>query len=108
MDMKNSLVSIVMPLYNAAKYLKDTLESVLTQRYSFFELICINDCSTDGTADLLDSYQKTDERIRVLNNDCRMGAGLSRNIGMKEAKGEFLAFWDGDDIFDEDYLFEAV
>lgn len=97
-------VSIIMPLYNAAKYLEESLESVLKQTLSEFELICVNDASTDATLDILRKFSDRDGRIKILINEERSGAAYSRNRGMKEARGEYLSFLDGDDIFEEEML----
>lgn len=94
-------ISVIMPLYNAANYLEECLESVLRQTFTEFELICIDDASTDATAEILRRYQKKDSRIAILTNNKRSGAAYSRNRGMKDAGGQYLAFLDGDDIFDE-------
>lgn len=96
-----------MPLYNAAKYLEECLESVLAQTFTEFELICIDDASTDVTCEIVEGFQKKDKRIRIIYNKKRYGAALSRNKGMGEAKGKYLAFLDGDDIFDENMLNKA-
>ncbi|MDE6386814.1 MAG: glycosyltransferase [Lachnospiraceae bacterium] len=100
-------ISIIMPLYNASKYLKETLQSVQQQTFTDYELICINDASTDDTAEILCRFQIEDARIQILTNAERHGAAYSRNRGMKEAKGEYLAFLDGDDVFDEE-MFEKA
>ena len=60
-------ISVIMPLYNAAKYLKEALESVLKQTYRDFELVCINDCSTDDTLNILLEYKEKDKRIKILS-----------------------------------------
>lgn len=97
-------ISVIMPLYNAAKYLPETLESVLQQTYHNFELICINDASTDNTLDILQKFASQDSRIHILTNEERIGAGESRNQGMKKIKGNYLTFLDGDDIYDKNML----
>lgn len=97
-------ISVIMPLYNAAVYLRESLESVLSQTFTQFELICINDASTDKTGDILIEYQKKDSRIKVLTNMIRSGAAYCRNMGIKAANGEYLSFLDGDDIFEEEML----
>ena len=97
-------ISIIMPLYNAEKYLAESLESVLNQTFRDFELLCIDDCSTDGTGTILHDFKQKDSRIRIINNSARQGAALSRNTGIKAAKGDYLIFLDGDDIFDEELL----
>lgn len=100
-------ISIIMPLFNAEKYLPEALQSVLCQTYGGFELICINDCSTDSTKKILDEFQQKDKRIRVLENTEHLGAGPSRNKGLREARGEYVIFLDGDDIFEEELLEKA-
>lgn len=97
-------ISIVMPLFNAEKYLPEALKSVLGQTYKEFELICIDDCSTDRTRVIIEEFQKKDARIRVLINEEHLGAAPSRNKGLKAAEGEYLLFLDGDDVFDEELL----
>lgn len=100
-------LSIIMPLYNAEKYLEEALKCIKNQRYKKFELICINDASTDKTTEILRDYQKDDTRLKILSNTEHRGAAFSRNRGIKAASGKYLIFLDGDDIFDEDLL-EAV
>lgn len=100
-------ISIIMPLYNAERYLKETLISVLKQTYQKFELICINDASTDSTIKILHQFQNIDNRIRIIENKERMGAAASRNTGIYAAKGKYITFLDGDDIFDEIMLESA-
>lgn len=80
-----------MPLYNADAYLRESLDSVLHQTFTDFELICINDASADTTGDILNEYQNKDSRIKILINADRSGAAHCRNIGIKAAKGEYLS-----------------
>lgn len=100
-------ISIIMPLYNAAKYLEETLRSVQKQTFRDFEVICVNDASTDDTMKILQNFQTEDSRIQIISNSLRYGAAYSRNRGMKAAKGKYLAFLDGDDIFEEE-MFEKA
>lgn len=97
-------ISIITPLYNADKYLEECLKSVLNQTLSDFELICVNDASTDATPDILHDFAGRDDRIKILTNEKRSGAAYSRNRGMREAAGKYLSFLDGDDIFEEEML----
>lgn len=90
------LLTVVMPVFNAEKYLREAIDSVLNQTYKNFELIIINDGSTDRSVDVIRSY--TDERIRFIDNVVNKGVAYSRNLGLKEAKGEFLTWTDSDDI----------
>lgn len=100
-------VSIIMPLFNAGRYLPEALDSVLGQTYKDFELICVDDCSTDQTGETLLNFQERDKRIRILTNERRLGAGLSRNRGLENAKGKYILFLDGDDVFEEELLEKA-
>lgn len=100
-------ISVIMPLYNAAKYLKEALESVLKQTYRDFELVCINDCSTDDTLNILLEYKEKDKRIKILSNEIHSGAAVSRNRGLKNARGKYILFLDGDDVFEEEMLEKA-
>ena len=100
-------ISVIMPLFNAEKYLPEALQSILCQTYEDFELICIDDCSADSTKMILKDFQSRDHRIRILENTERLGAGVSRNKGLKEAEGEYVIFLDGDDIFEEELLEKA-
>ena len=91
------LVSIVMPNYNSEKYLKETIESVLAQTYTNWELLFVDDCSTDNSLEIVRSYQ--DSRIKILQNDKNSGAAVSRNYALREAKGRWIAFLDSDDLW---------
>lgn len=91
-------VSIIMPYYNAAEYIFETVESIINQTYDDWELIIVDDCSpASETAETLLKVEAMDERIRVLRAKVNGGAGCARNIGIKKAKGRFLAFIDSDD-----------
>lgn len=89
-------VSFIMPIYNAEKYVQQAIESVLNQTYKNFELILVDDISTDSTMECLKKYK--DERIRILHNDKNAGIAYSRNRGMDAATGEYIALMDDDDI----------
>lgn len=103
------LVSIIMPIYNAERYLKEAIESVLNQNYTNFELLLINDRSTDKSKEICEEYSKKDERIILLENDTENhGPGPTRNIGLDNATGDFIYFMDADDWIDESLLQCAV
>lgn len=89
-------VTILMPVYNGEKYLREAMDSVLAQTYTDFEFLIINDASTDGTLDIIRSY--SDPRIRLINNEINLERSESSNIGLKAARGEFIARADCDDI----------
>lgn len=100
-------ISIIMPLYNAEKYLEECLISIKKQTLEDYEFICINDASTDSTLTILEKFQRDDRRIRIYSNSKRSGAAYSRNRGIGLASGEYLSILDGDDIFDETMLERA-
>lgn len=97
------LVSIVMPSYNTGRFIKETIESVLAQSYPTWELILVDDCSTDDTDAVVGPYL-ADERIRYIKNDTNSGAAVSRNRALQEAKGKWIAFLDSDDLWEPDKL----
>ena len=101
------MISIIMPLFNAERFLEETLQSIANQTYRDYELICIDDASNDLTVDIVKKAQLTDERIKLLHNQKREGAASSRNKGLSQAQGEYVSFLDGDDIFDEEMLEKA-
>lgn len=97
---ESPLVTIVMPAYNAAKYICETIESVLRQSFSDYELLVVNDFSKDNTAEIIGNYIKRDSRIKIINLPSNMGAPAGpRNIGIHQAKGKWIAFLDADDIW---------
>ena len=98
------MISIIMPAYNAEKYIGHAIESVLAQTYADWELIVIDDASFDGTAALIARYQAQDPRVRYIRNPHNLGVAESRNRGVAEAKGEWVALLDSDDAWREDKL----
>lgn len=93
----DELVSIIMPSYNTAKFIEETIHSVLAQTYTNWELIIVDDCSTDHTDAVVASF--TDPRIRYIKNEKNSGAAVSRNRALREAKGRWIAFLDSDDLW---------
>lgn len=93
----NDLVSIIMPSYNTGKYIGQSIESVLRQTYTNWELLIVDDCSCDNTDEVVKSY--SDSRIKYFKNDKNSGAAVSRNRALREAKGKWIAFLDSDDIW---------
>ena len=90
-------VSIIMPTYNCGRFIDESIRSVLAQTYKDWELIIVDDCSTDNTAEIVGQY--TDPRIRYMRNERNMGAALTRNRALREAKGRYIAFLDSDDLW---------
>ena len=99
----DDLVSIIMPSFNTAKYIGKSIDSVQTQTYANWELIIVDDCSTDNTNEVVSKYLK-DVRIHYLKNQVNSGAALSRNKALREAKGRWVAFLDSDDLWLPDKL----
>lgn len=100
-----SKVSVIVPVYNAGKYLKEAIDSVLNQTYTDFELLLINDRSTDGSKEICEEYSKKDGRIVLLENSTENhGPGPTRNIGLDNATGDFIYFMDADDWIDKTLL----
>ena len=99
-------ISVIMPIYNAYEYLKPAIDTVLSQTLREFELICIDDGSTDGSLAMVKSYQESDERIRIVTEN-NAGPSVARNKGIVRARGEFIIFLDADDVY-EPNLFEAL
>ncbi len=101
------LASVVIPAYNAERYIGETLSALLNQTLSDIEIICVDDGSTDGTFRIIQEHAALDGRIKVIQQD-NSGAGVARNTGMAEAKGEWIAFLDADDIYRADFLEKMV
>jgi len=93
-----SLVSVIIPTYNRAHLIGRAIESVLSQTYDCFEIVIVDDASTDGTERVIKHY--TDKRIRYIRSDKNMGLGAARNIGIESARGKYIAFLDDDDLFE--------
>lgn len=96
-------VSVIIPVYNTEKYLEKCLESVCNQTLSDIEIICINDCSTDNSLEILNRYAADDERIKIINFPENRGAAAARNAGIDVATGEYIGFVDSDDYPDLDF-----
>lgn len=94
----NSMISIIMPSYNTANYIEASIESVRHQTYENWELIIVDDCSTDDTDEVVRPFL-SDRRIRYLKNEQNSGAAISRNRALREAKGKWIAFLDSDDLW---------
>jgi glycosyltransferase involved in cell wall biosynthesis len=99
--MNNNFVSIIIPVFNAEKYVAEAIRSVLSQTYKNIELICINDKSTDNSLSILESFGN---KIILVDNEDNCGTAESRNKGIRLARGEFLAFIDNDDVWESNKL----
>ena len=95
---KEELISVIMPTYNRGYVISNAIDSILNQSYANFELIIVDDCSSDNTEEIVRSYQKKDKRIIYIKLDRNSGANYARNIGLKKATGDYITFQDSDDI----------
>ena len=98
------LVSIITPNWNCAGYVTKTIQSVQAQTYGNWEMIIVDDCSTDNSDLIIQPLIEMDSRIRLLKNPKNMGAAMSRNYALREAKGRWIAFLDSDDLWAPDKL----
>lgn len=99
------MISIVVPVYNVEQYLRRCIDSILGQSFQDFELICVNDCSPDGSQKILEEYEgKYPEKVRVLVNETNRGLGKTRERGIRHSRGEYITFIDSDDYIREDFL----
>lgn len=105
--MIDGLVSIIMPSWNTAKFIGESIQSVLNQTYTDWELLIVDDHSTDDTDEVVKPFL-TDERIKYFKNENNSGAALTRNIAMREAQGEWIAFLDSDDLWMSDKLEKQI
>jgi glycosyltransferase involved in cell wall biosynthesis len=106
--MSRPLVSVVMPTYNRQAVLEESIASVLTQTLGEFELLIVDDASTDGTAEVLAARARADRRIRVMRAAVNGGGDAARNLAMGQARGRYLAFLDDDDLFLPERLERSV
>ena len=99
----SDLITVIIPIYNVGGYVEATIESLLAQSYKNIEIILVDDGSTDDSGDVCDKYAGIDKRIKVIHK-ANGGVSSARNAGLEEAKGEYVAFVDGDDIVSADYI----
>ncbi|OIK10460.1 glycosyl transferase [Bacillus sp. MUM 116] len=104
MVQKQPTISIITPSYNASKVINKTIESVLMQTYQKWEMIIVDDCSTDDTPEILKRYAEEDDRIRVIFAKENGGAAIARNLALKHAQARYIAFLDSDDCWKLDKL----
>ena len=97
--MNNELVSIITPTWNCGRWIAETIQSVQTQTYSNWEMLIVDDCSTDNTHEIVERFMADDSRIKYFCNEKNSGAALSRNLALREAKGRWIAFLDSDDLW---------
>ena len=102
--MIENLVSIITPAYNCANYIGTTIESVLSQTYSYWEMIIVDDCSSDNIEEVVLHYASKDSRIKYKKLEVNSGAAVARNVAMSMATGQYIAFLDSDDVWLPDKL----
>lgn len=102
----NELVSIIVPVYNAEKFIRETMDSVAAQTYPHWELLLVEDCSADHSADVIEAYikEKQETRIRLIRQPSNRGAARARNRGVTEARGRYIAYLDADDLWEPEKL----
>lgn len=105
---KEELVSIIVPVYNSGSFIKDTIETVKDQTFQNWELLLVNDCSTDNSKNIIEEQIKKDDRINLIELEENSGAAVARNRGIKEAKGKYIAFLDSDDLWNKDKLEKQI
>ncbi|OKA33153.1 glycosyltransferase family 2 protein, partial [Bacillus cereus] len=97
-----NLISIITPVYNSEKYIEFTIKSVLNQTYSNWEMLIVDDCSKDGTEEVINQFK--DPRIKYSKLEKNSGAAVARNEALKKARGKYIAFLDADDMWKPDKL----
>ncbi len=101
-------VSIITPVYNSEKYLKETIECVINQTYQNWEMILVDDCSKDNSQEIIEAFTKKDERIKYIKLKENSGAAVARNKALEESQGRFIAYLDADDVWKNDKLEKQV
>ncbi|WP_422529156.1 glycosyltransferase family 2 protein [Serratia fonticola] len=105
---KTPLVSIIMPTYNSSVFVHEAIQSILNQDYHHWELIITDDCSTDNTVSIIDTYSRKDKRIQYYINKSNSGAAITRNNSIVKARGDYVAFLDSDDLWHKDKLSSQI
>lgn len=102
------MVSIIVPVFNGEKFINDTIKTVQEQTYQNWELLLVNDCSTDKSKEIIEKQIKKDDRIKLITLERNSGAAIARNTGIEKAKGKYIAFLDADDIWDKEKLEKQI
>lgn len=106
--MKKDLVSIIVPVYKAEKFLESTIKTVKAQTYTNWELIFIDDCSPDNSTEIIENEMKNNAKIKLVKLEKNSGAAIARNTGINNANGKYIAFLDADDLWDSKKLEKQV
>jgi teichuronic acid biosynthesis glycosyltransferase TuaG len=107
-NLHSDLVSIITPSYNSSRFVADTVQSVLIQTYTNWELLIVDDCSKDNSVEVISSWVERDERIKFFPLQKNVGAASARNVAIAEAKGQYIAFLDSDDVWMPDKLEKQI
>lgn len=107
-EMQLNLVSIITPVYNAERFISETIDSVTNQNYQDWELILVNDCSSDNSVKIVEDYVAKDARIKLINLKENSGAAVARNAGIEAARGQYIAFVDSDDCWSPSKLMDQL
>lgn len=102
------LVSVITPSFNSEKYIKYTIESVLNQSLPAFEMLIVDDCSTDKTCEIVEQYMQKDKRVKLIKLQKNSGAAIARNTALEHSQGRFIAYIDSDDLWRKDKLEKQV
>ena len=108
MEQDNTLVSIITPVYNAQDFIQETVDSVREQMYLNWELLLIEDHSTDQSLEIIRKFEVEDQRIKVIQTPQNSGAAVARNLGLTNAKGRYIAFIDSDDLWEPNKLADQL
>ncbi len=104
----NGLVSIITPTYNSEKFITETIQSVQNQTYSNWEMLIVDDCSSDKTVDIIQHFMEEDHRIHLIRLNKNSGASKARNEAIKLVKGDYMTFLDADDIWFPDFIANSI
>jgi len=104
----SELVSIITPTYNSEKYISEAIQSVQKQTYRNWEMIIVDDCSSDNTIAIVEQFMEDDHRIHLLKLNKNSGPGVARNTAITEAKGKYIAFLDSDDLWKPEKLSKQI
>jgi glycosyltransferase involved in cell wall biosynthesis len=107
-DINNIKVSIVTPVYNSATWLSETIQSVLSQTHTNWEMLITDDCSTDNSFEIASNFARNDKRIKLNRLPKNSGSGIARNTSIKKAQGDVVAFLDSDDLWDSVFLKKSL
>ncbi len=108
MEANRPFVSIIMPAYNSERYIEEAIHSIQSQTFDNFELIVVDDCSSDSTCDIVEQMAQSDKRISLLRNEKNSGTACSRNRALDSCRGDYIAFLDSDDVWHPDKLASQI